>query len=96
MLAATGHGGQVRIGFEKNLCMADRRKAKNNAELIAQYTASSRDLGKNPASADEVRKAFGQGRGPADRDGKQKGRIQWIQPFFVGTYRASVIFSRPP
>lgn len=59
MVAATGLGGHVRIGFENNLCLADGRKAKNNAELIAQYTASSKGLDRKPASADEIRRAFG-------------------------------------
>jgi uncharacterized protein (DUF849 family) len=59
MVAATGFGGQVRIGFENNLRMADGRTAKNNAELIAQYTASCKDSARKPASADEIRNAFG-------------------------------------
>ena len=61
MLAATGLGGHVRIGFENNLCMADGCIAKNNAELIAQYTSSSEVLGRKPASAGEIREAFGLG-----------------------------------
>ncbi|MCH9027130.1 MAG: 3-keto-5-aminohexanoate cleavage protein [Proteobacteria bacterium] len=59
MVAATGRGGHVRIGFENNLCLTDGREAKNNGELIVQYTRSSKDSNRKPASADEVREAFG-------------------------------------
>ena len=58
MIAATGLGGHVRIGFENNLWMPDGRQAKNNAELIAQYLESGKGLDRKPASTDEVREAF--------------------------------------
>jgi uncharacterized protein (DUF849 family) len=59
MVAATDLGGHIRIGFENNLCMANGRTAKNNAELIAQYHASIKDSDRKPVSADEIREAFG-------------------------------------
>ncbi len=58
MIAATGLGGHVRIGFENNLWMPDGRPAKNNAELVAQYLASNQNLDRKPASTSEVRDAF--------------------------------------
>jgi len=61
MIAANGLGGHVRIGFENNLCLANGSIAKNNAELVAQYNASSINSVREPASADDIRGAFGLG-----------------------------------
>ncbi len=58
MLEATRRGGHVRIGFENNLVLADGTPASDNSALIEQYVSSSRDLGRRPASADEIREAW--------------------------------------
>ncbi len=55
MLAATGAGGHVRIGFENNLYLPDGSIARDNAELINQYRRSATSYGRKPATADDIR-----------------------------------------
>ena len=58
MLAATAAGGHVRLGFENNLHMPDGSLAAENAALIRQYVYDAADLGRRPATAEEIRIAF--------------------------------------
>ncbi|MEM9208098.1 MAG: 3-keto-5-aminohexanoate cleavage protein, partial [Pseudomonadota bacterium] len=58
MLEATRQGGHVRIGFENNLLLADGQLASNNSALIEQYARTSIDLGRRPASADDIREVW--------------------------------------
>lgn len=60
--AALGKGGHVRIGFENNLALADGRIARDNAQLIAQFTSTLARSQRRPATADEVREEFIGGR----------------------------------
>jgi 3-keto-5-aminohexanoate cleavage enzyme len=58
MLAATGQGGHVRIGFENNLWLADGSIAQSNAALLEQYRHAISTQLRVPASAQEVREQF--------------------------------------
>ncbi len=58
MLAATGLGGHVRLGFENNLWLEDGTVAGSNAALIGQYRQAISGSGRKPATADEVREQF--------------------------------------
>jgi len=60
--AALEAGGHVRIGFENNLLLADGGLARDNATLIAQFTATLVQSKRRPATADEVREEFTGGR----------------------------------
>ena len=54
-LTAAGLGGQVRVGFENNLCLPDGSTAPDNAALVANVAAGARTLGRPPAGADALR-----------------------------------------
>lgn len=54
-LAAAALGGQVRVGFENNLRLADGSTAPDNAALVAQVTAGARLLGRPLADAEALR-----------------------------------------
>lgn len=58
MLAATGAGGHVRLGFENNLHLPDGSLAADNAALIRQFVTDSASLGRAPARANAIREAF--------------------------------------
>jgi 3-keto-5-aminohexanoate cleavage enzyme len=49
VLTAAGLGGQVRVGFENNLWLADGRLAASNAELVEQVTAGAKLVGREVA-----------------------------------------------
>ncbi len=55
MLAATGTGGHVRIGFENNLSLPDGSVARDNAQLINHYRESATSYARIPATADDIR-----------------------------------------
>jgi len=63
MRSALALGGHVRIGFENNVLLSDGTPAPNNAALIREFVAAAAAGARKPASADEVRSAFGLGRG---------------------------------
>ena len=58
MLSAAAAGGHVRLGFENNLLMADGSRASDNTALIRQFVEGSTQLGRLPASSDDVRELF--------------------------------------
>jgi uncharacterized protein (DUF849 family) len=55
VLTAAGLGGHVRVGFENNLWLADRRLAASNAELVEQITAGARLVGREVANVEAAR-----------------------------------------
>lgn len=59
MRSALARGGHVRIGFENNLHLSDGSKAPDNAALIREFVAATAGDLRQPASAAEVRAAFG-------------------------------------
>jgi 3-keto-5-aminohexanoate cleavage enzyme len=48
-------GGHVRVGFEDNIFIEEKKLAKNNAELVAKIVRIARELGREIATPDEVR-----------------------------------------
>lgn len=58
-ITAAGLGGHVRIGFENNLFLKDGSTAPDNAALVAQVAQGAQALGRQLATADDVRKLFG-------------------------------------
>jgi uncharacterized protein (DUF849 family) len=58
MLETTALGGHVRLGFENNLCLPNGRQATNNAQLIHQYRQAITQLGRIPASSEQVRDIY--------------------------------------
>lgn len=55
MLATTRAGGHVRLGFENNLELPDGRRARDNAELVADYCRAAAPIGRAPATAGDIR-----------------------------------------
>ncbi len=52
-------GGNVRVGLEDNLYLDRGTMAKSNGEQVAKIVRIARELGIEPASADEARKILG-------------------------------------
>lgn len=52
-------GGHVRVGFEDNIYISSGVLAKSNAELVEKVVRLARELGRDIASPDEVRKTLG-------------------------------------
>ena len=52
-------GGNCRVGLEDNLYLEKGKMAKSNAEQVAKIIRIARELGIEPASADEARKILG-------------------------------------
>jgi len=52
-------GGNVRVGLEDNLFLERGVMAKSNAEQVAKIVRIARELGREPATPDEARKALG-------------------------------------
>ncbi|MBL4837869.1 MAG: 3-keto-5-aminohexanoate cleavage protein [Kordiimonadaceae bacterium] len=50
--------GHVRVGFENNLWLADGEQAANNASLVSHAHTAVSALGRNIASADDIRQMF--------------------------------------
>jgi 3-keto-5-aminohexanoate cleavage enzyme len=50
------HGGNVRVGFEDNLYLSKGVLAKSNAELVEKAVRIAKDLGREIATPEEVRK----------------------------------------
>jgi uncharacterized protein (DUF849 family) len=59
MLAAFARGGHVRIGFENNLQLPDGSAAADNAVLVRAFVTAVKGGPRRPASAAQVRAAFG-------------------------------------
>lgn len=57
-MAAMALGGHARVGFENNLWLTDGRLAPDNAALVAQAHASLRLMGRQAATAMQVREWF--------------------------------------
>lgn len=57
-VSAAALGGDVRLGFENNLWLADGRTAPDNAALVAQMAAAAPLCGRPLATAAEVRAAW--------------------------------------
>lgn len=58
MSVALDQGGHVRLGFENNLWLPDGRQAKDNADLVKGFLASSSDHRRKPATAHELREVL--------------------------------------
>ncbi|MEM3087032.1 MAG: 3-keto-5-aminohexanoate cleavage protein [Halobacteria archaeon] len=52
-------GGHARVGFEDNLFVSRGVLARSNAELVAKAARIARELGREPATADEARELLG-------------------------------------
>ncbi len=52
-------GGHVRVGFEDNIYISSGVLAKSNAELVEKVVRLARELGRDIASPEEVRKTLG-------------------------------------
>jgi len=52
-------GGHVRVGFEDNIFINKGVLAKSNAELVEKVVRIARELGREIATPDEVRKTLG-------------------------------------
>lgn len=50
------HGGHVRVGFEDNLYLSKGVLAKSNGELVEKVVRIARELGREVATPEEVRK----------------------------------------
>jgi len=59
VLTAAALGGDMRVGFENNLQLADGRIAPNPAALVAQAASVVELMGRRLATRDEVRHALG-------------------------------------
>lgn len=57
-LAASARGGHARLGFENNLWRSNGRLARDNSELIADFTAALARNGRRAATPAEIR-SFG-------------------------------------
>jgi uncharacterized protein (DUF849 family) len=57
--AALALGGNVRVGLEDNFYVSPGVMAKSNGELVAKAARMCRDVGREPATADEARQALG-------------------------------------
>jgi uncharacterized protein (DUF849 family) len=57
--AAALMGGHARVGFEDNLFIAKGQLAKSNADLVAKAARIAREVGREPATADEAREMLG-------------------------------------
>ncbi|MFN3417508.1 MAG: 3-keto-5-aminohexanoate cleavage protein [Caldimonas sp.] len=58
-MAAAALGGHVRVGFENNVLLRDGQIAPDNAALVAQIAQGAQVLGRELATADQVRARFG-------------------------------------
>ncbi len=52
-------GGHVRIGMEDNIYLSKGEIARSNSELVARVVRISKEIGREIASAEEVREYFG-------------------------------------
>lgn len=52
-------GGHVRVGFEDNVYYRKGELANSNAQLVARMARLAKELGREPASADEARAILG-------------------------------------
>jgi 3-keto-5-aminohexanoate cleavage enzyme len=50
------NGGHVRVGFEDNVYLARGVLAKSNAELVAKAVRLAKDLGREIAEPEDVRR----------------------------------------
>lgn len=57
-MAAAVLGGHCRVGFENNLCLADRQIAPNNAALVSQLARLVRSAGCSLQTATQLRAAW--------------------------------------
>ncbi|HEX7252922.1 MAG TPA: 3-keto-5-aminohexanoate cleavage protein, partial [Thermoanaerobaculia bacterium] len=52
---AIAMGGHVRVGFEDNIYYSKGVLASSNAQLVERVVRIAREIGRDPASADEAR-----------------------------------------
>ena len=57
--AAIAMGGNVRVGFEDNICLSKGVKASSNGELVAKVVRIAKELGREIATSDEARAILG-------------------------------------
>jgi uncharacterized protein (DUF849 family) len=58
MLSSALLGGNVRIGFENNMLLADGKQANNNAELVAQFNQSLTQARQTIGTIEAAREVF--------------------------------------